>query len=54
MQLLTVRDKNGLIVTNEEQTVFLFVDKHHLQVCPGLHNKIVQKYFFVMYVSEYN
>lgn len=31
MRLLTVREKNGLIVTNPEQTVFLFVDKHHLQ-----------------------
>jgi len=31
MRLLTVRDKNGLIVTNPDQTVFLFVDKHHLE-----------------------
>jgi len=31
MRLLTVREKNGLIVTNANQTVFLFVDKHHLQ-----------------------
>ncbi|XP_005098445.1 uncharacterized protein C6orf62 homolog [Aplysia californica] len=31
MRLLTVREKNGLIVTNPDQTVFLFVDKHHLQ-----------------------
>uniref|UniRef100_A0A0B6YQ68 Uncharacterized protein n=1 Tax=Arion vulgaris TaxID=1028688 RepID=A0A0B6YQ68_9EUPU len=31
MRLLTVRDKTGLIVTNSDQTVFLFVDKHHMQ-----------------------
>ncbi|CAG5131812.1 unnamed protein product [Candidula unifasciata] len=31
MRLLTVRDKTGLIVTNSDHTVFLFVDKQHLQ-----------------------
>lgn len=32
MRLLTVRDKTGLIITNTDQTVFLFVDKQHMQV----------------------
>ncbi|KAK3803843.1 hypothetical protein RRG08_029435 [Elysia crispata] len=31
MRLLTCRDKTGLIVTNTDQTVFLFVDKQHMQ-----------------------
>uniref|UniRef100_A0A2C9JRH4 Uncharacterized protein n=1 Tax=Biomphalaria glabrata TaxID=6526 RepID=A0A2C9JRH4_BIOGL len=32
MRLLTVRDKSGLIVTNTDQSVFLFVDKQHMQL----------------------
>eukprot|EP00918_Siedleckia_nematoides_P069857 GHVU01152300.1.p1 GENE.GHVU01152300.1~~GHVU01152300.1.p1 ORF type:complete len:231 (-),score=42.53 GHVU01152300.1:422-1114(-) len=38
MRLLTKKDRHGLIVNNPDQTMFLFVDRHHLQTSK---NKVV-------------
>lgn len=32
MRLLTKKERSGLIISNPDQTMFLFIDKHQLQV----------------------
>ena len=36
LMLIGRRDKRGLIVINPAQTMFLFCDMHHMQVCVSL------------------
>ena len=36
MRLLTRKEKNGLIINNPAQSMFMFIDRQHLEVCHSI------------------